>query len=209
MKINFFYLLISGFIFLNLNTLVAQKYKSEIGIFAGTSYYLGDINPITQFYMPLPSIGLLYKYNINDREVVSLRSTYGQLQGNDRYFSDAFQQKRNASFSATLIDVNALYEFNFFPFHFHERRRIYSPYLMLGLGYEVVLSSVHNNPTTQDNIPNHFSVPFGIGIKYMLTRRTTVGAEWSFRKTFIDQIDGVTNPGGNQYKSVINNNDWY
>src|SRR5208283_1550638 len=78
----------------------------------------------------------------------------------------------------------------------------FTPFSFVGIGYEVLLQSTYN-------IPNNIVVPFGIGIKYLLNKRTTVGAEWSFRKTFQNQIDGVGNPGGNQYKSILNNNDWY
>jgi hypothetical protein len=60
-----------------------------------------------------------------------------------------------------------------------------------------------------NNISNHFSVPFGLGAKYMVSQNATIGFEWGFRKTFRDNIDGVVNPGGTLDKSSTNNADWY
>ena len=40
-----------------------------------------------------------------------------------------------------------------------------------------------------------------------VAKRVTAGAEWSFRKSFNDRIDGLENPSG--VHSVIHNNDWY
>jgi len=176
--------------------------KHEMGFFAGTSYYMGDINPARQFYDPSPSAGVLYKMVLNKRSALAAHAYYAQFRGNDHDFSNTYQQQRGISFSASLIDINASYEFNFLPFEFNGRKTIFSPFLFVGLGYEVMLQSKYN-------VPNHFSIPFGTGIKYIVSKRMTAGVEWSFRKTFLDKIDGVENPGEEKYKSSISNTDWY
>jgi hypothetical protein len=173
-----------------------------VGAFDGVSYYLGSINPTKQFYSPSLAYGLNSRYILNDREAFRLQINYGNVKASDRDFNNEFQQERDISFSASLLDIDALYEFNFLPFHYRERRHSFSPFLFTGLGYELILVSTYN-------IPGEFVVPFGMGVKYLLNKRTTVGLEWSFRKTFQNQIDGVGNPGGIQYKSILNNNDWY
>lgn len=61
------------------------------------------------------------------------------------------------------------------------------------------------------------SLPFGVGAKYKLNSWIRVGAEWSFRKTFVDDLDyvggsGIVNPDdpyGFDEKALTHNNDWY
>lgn len=193
-------LFLSWFLF-SIQLITAQN-KIELGGFAGVSYYLGNINPTQQFYSPSIAYGGAVRYVLNDREVLRFQVNDGQLRAADRDFNNEFQQQRELLFSANLLDLNAIYEFNFLPFQYKERHHSFTPFLFVGLGFEVILQSTYN-------IPNHIAVPFGMGLKYLLNKRTTLGCEWSFRKTFLDQIDGVGNPGGNQYKSILNNNDWY
>jgi hypothetical protein len=174
----------------------------EGGLFAGTSYYMGDINPATQLYAPSPSFGAIYKINFNPRFVLRFQANYGQFRGSDSDFKNAWQQNRNTSFSASVLDINAGYEVNFLPYKPIDREVIFSPFLFVGIGYEFIIAS-------QYNINNHISVPFGVGIKYMASKKITIGTEWTFRKTFQDNIDGVENPGQPSDKSFINNTDWY
>ena len=182
-------------------TSFAQK-KSDLGFFAGTSYYLGDINPAQQFYSPSFAFGGLYRLALNRREVLRANVMYGTVKGRDKDFSNLYQQLRNAAFSASIIDASLLYEFNFLPVVFQPRKINFSPYTFAGIGYEIILSSSYNTRS-------HFSVPFGTGIKYIVNEKVTLGIEWSFRKTFQDGIDGVPNPGEEKYQSPINNKDWY
>lgn len=180
----------------------AQQKLREAGFFAGTSYYMGDINPSKQFYTPAPSVGVLFKFCFNDRHCLRFHGIYGQFRGNDLDFNNEFQQHRAASFSTSILDVSSIYEFNFLPFNYDPRKISFSPFLFGGLGYELILQS-------QGNAGNHLAIPFGTGIKYHVNRTTTIGAEWSFRKIFTDKVDGVLNPGKPSDKSVISHNDWY
>lgn len=182
-------------------TSFGQK-KSDLGFFVGTSYYLGDINPSKQFYSPSFAFGGLYRLALNRREVIRANIMYGQVKGNDKDFPNLYQQSRNASFSASMIDASVLFEFNFLPVVFQPRKINISPYTFVGIGYEIILSSSRNTKS-------HIAVPFGTGVKYIVNEKLTVGVEWSFRKTFQDGIDGVVNPGEKIYQSAINNKDWY
>jgi hypothetical protein len=190
------------FYFVLLQNITNAEIVRELGGFIGTSYYNGEINPVKQFYDPSPAFGALFKLNFNSRQVLRFHAIYGQFRGNDLDFNNDWQQNRAVSFSASLVDVNACYEFNFLPYRYHERWHSFSPYLFAGLGYEFMIA-------TKYNIGNHVSVPFGTGIKYLASKKITLGVEWGFRKTFQDNIDGITNPGNATNKSAINNNDWY
>ena len=181
---------------------VSSQLKVDGGFFAGTSYYLGDINPDRQFYDISPAFGVLLKFPLNTRYDLRTQINYGSFRGNDADFSNEFQRVRDASFSMSLIDANFIGEYNFFPFKYNERRKVFSPYLFLGVAYDQIIA-------TNTSGGGSLSIPFGVGVKYYLQKNVKIGLEWSLRKTFTDSVDGVINPGNEQYKSFFSNNDWY
>jgi hypothetical protein len=178
------------------------KKKAEVGVFAGTSYYMGEINPSRLYYKPSLALGGLFRWSLNNTYALKAHVYYGNFRANDRDFNNSYQQLRNASFNSSLLDICAVGEYNFFPFKYNERKEVITPFLFAGFGYNFILAS-------SGNIGNHFNIPFGVGAKYFLTKKIIIGAELSFRKLLGDNADGVTNPGGKEYKSTFSNNDWY
>lgn len=185
----------------SITAISAQKYF-DLGFSLGTSYYLGDINPSRQFYRPSPSGGIFGRYNLNNREALRLSLNYISLQGTDADFDNVYQQLRNASFKASFLELSTTFEFHFLPYIIDKRENGFSPYLFGGIGYMFMVDAPGNNASK-------FSVPFGGGIKYSLSKKFGVGMEWGLRKTFTDNMDGVINPGGEGMKQTLNNNDWY
>jgi opacity protein-like surface antigen len=183
-------------------TAMAQR-EANIGVFGGTSYYMGDINPNRHFYRPAPSFGFLYRYNFNARYALRLNIFEVNLSGNDLDFPGRLNPDRPvspANFSTSLLDMSVQGEFNFLSFTPNFGKWNYTPYLFAGAGGALVISS-------NTNATNTIAIPFGIGAKINITSRLSAGAEWGFRKTFSDRIDGVQNPSGKQ--TWIHNNDWY
>jgi len=175
----------------------------NIGIFAGTAYYMGDINPNQHFYKPSISLGVFYRYTINTRIAVRANGYYASLSGNDLDFPDQLHPDRPfnpASFNTSLLDLGLQVEYNFLPYTPNVADWAYTPYISAGFAGALVL-------TTDRKATSLLSFPFGMGIKFNVTKRITAGAEWSFRKSFNDRIDGLENPSG--VHSVIHNNDWY
>lgn len=186
------------------NFLIAQS-RTELGALLGTSYYQGDINHSKLFYSPSLAYGIIFKYNLSNHLAVSARGYYGKLSGNDADFSDIENQLRGASFSTTLIDFSALIEFNFLPYnssgYIKKNKHRFTPFVFLGIGGNYIFSS--------GGFENPITIPFGLGIKYNIFERLTLGLEWSYRKTFNDQIDGVINVQDDINTPVIHNDDWY
>jgi hypothetical protein len=179
----------------------AQKYF-DAGVLGGVSYYLGEINPSRQFYDVSPAYGVFFRYNINNREAFRLTLTHMGLRANDADFQNAYQQLRNASFHASFTEISSTFEFHFLPYVTNKKNSGFSPYLFVGMGYLTFINSTYNKG-------NNFSVPFGMGVKYTISKTIGTGFEWGMRKYFDDTIDGITNPGGKEMKPFINNNDWY
>jgi hypothetical protein len=180
------------------NSIYSQN-KFEMGIFAGTSYYLGDINPSRQFYSAAPSFGGLMKYNFNDRYALRLSGLYGGLSADDLDFENGFQQQRAEFFNTNFFEVDLHLEFNFMPFFPVDNKKVFSPYVFSGIGYSFMLALGNNQVV----------LPMGVGVKYSFRRRLTFNLEWGFRKTFADNLDGVSNLGSEDFASAFHNNDWY
>lgn len=175
--------------------------NSEIGIFAGASYYMGDVNPDRHFYASRPSFGAFYKYNVNEFLNMRMGFTYGLLHGNDLDFNNNLQLSRGHSFEAVFIDLGLQAEFNFLPFKVTRLKKAATPYVTTGIAYTFFLGEA----ATFNGYP---TIPFGVGAKVGWSKRITTAIEWSFRKTFIDKIDGLESPGQSINRSFIHNNDW-
>ncbi len=175
--------------------------KMEFGAFAGTSYYLGDINPGKHFYSLSPAFGGTFKYNFNDHYSLRKSVNYGSITGDDNDFENDFQQMRGASFQSGFYDFTLLLEFNFFPFETTIFKKGFSPYLTGGFSYMFI-------PEDSYISSSHVNIPFGGGFKFGISKKITVGAEWLFKKFLSDEIDGVMNFGQKNDPSLIHNNDW-
>ncbi len=179
--------------------------KTELGISFGSSYYHGDINHSKLFYSPSTAYGLILKYNFSNYLSASLNGKYAKLKGNDADFSNIENQLRGASFSTSLIDLAILFEFNFLAYtssgYIKKNRHRFAPFIFIGIGGNYIFSA--------GGFENPITIPFGLGIKYNIFERFTLGLEWSYRKTFNDQIDGVINFQDDQNSPIIHNDDWY
>jgi hypothetical protein len=189
--------------FLILPSLVSAQRNADFGVFVGTAYYMGDINPSRHLYRPAISYGALYRININTRYAIRANAYIADLSGSDSDFPERINPDRPfnpAHFQTSILDLGLQLEFNFLPFTPNMVKWDYTPYIAAGVAGSMIVGS-------DVNAMNALSFPFGAGVKVNLTSRLTVGAEWSFRKTFNDRIDGIENPSG--VNSLLHNNDWY
>jgi hypothetical protein len=190
------YLLVFG------TTMYSQS-AANVGIFVGTSSYLGDINPNRFFYRPSTALGILYRYNLNTRYALTVDANYVRLSGSDLDFPGQMHPDRMVSpvsFHTSLLDMSMQVEFNFRPFASGAGSFDYTPYIATGFSGSLIASASRNTTS-------FISLPFGLGVKMNLNKRITAGAVWTFRKSLSDRIDGVENPSG--VHSVLLNNDWY
>lgn len=177
----------------------------DIGAFAGTSYYLGDLNQIGAFSSPRYSIGPVIRYNLDSRYSFRLHAIYANIAGSDGE-SNQYITKRNypVSFTANMVNAAIQTEFNFFSYKTYENPGAWTPYIFGGVGYSLMLGSNVEGSTISPS--NHLTIPFGVGMKLNLSRRMSAGLEWSHHKTFTSKIDGVISPMG---ETFLFQNDWY
>mgnify|MGYP006172988471 FL=1 len=126
----------------------------------------------------------------------------------DRFQSNPANQLRNLSFQTNIIELHAAAEYHFLGMD----NRVFSPYVFGGLGgfyynpyafdqggNKVFLKplstegqGVAGYPDRQPYSLTQFAVPFGVGVRMVLTDRVDVGLEFGYRKTFTDYIDDVS-----------------
>ncbi len=194
----------------SLKTQVFNKY-SELGLFGGVGYYMGDLNPSKQFFMPRLAGGLVYRYNPSRRFAWHIHGVYGSVQAEDALSNDPAQELRNLSFRSQIIEFATILEFNFFNYEIGNRNTPATPYIFGGfslfrfnpkanffgewiplqpLGTEGQGSTVYSDRKEYSLI--NASFPFGLGVKFHALGKLGFSIEWGLRKTFTDYLDDVS-----------------
>jgi hypothetical protein len=95
-------------------------------------------------------------------------------------------------------------EINFFEFFIGSKLHPVSPYIFGGVsvfffkpygnvaGQNVELQPLHTEGQSSPYNLFAFSVPFGIGVKYSVSKLIGIGAEWGMRKSTTDYLDDVS-----------------
>jgi len=195
------------------NSQAQSTSNSEIGFWAGTANYVGDLNigkSFDSFKRVRPAGGLVYRYNVSP--YISLKSTasVGFLSFDDALSDNPFPGIRNLNFKSILVEVGQHVEFHFNRFIVGNDTWHTTPYLSLGVslfyfnpkteldGQEFFLQSVgtegQQNPDVTGLEPYKLvqpAIPVGIGIKHWFADRWNFSFEVGYRFTFTDYIDDV------------------
>jgi len=174
--------LLIGFLYGVFFSASGQK-NVDIGLFAGTSYYLGDLNNARQFYNPNFAYGGLARFNYNSRWSFRISLFGGGLSGDDMDFIYNYQRIRKRTFFTPIVELTCQAELNFMPYKIGDKRNKFSPYVHAGGTFLIASYALQ---------PYQPAIPFGVGIKFNVLPRIGMGLEWTFRKTFTDGIDKVT-----------------
>lgn len=173
------------------------------------SMYMGDANKGNPLQAWHPSIGAVFRKNMNFRWALKTNLLMGKVSGDTGNTNNAFPSQASASFSRNFYELGGQMEFNFLPysdkFAYLQTSRI-SPYLFSGIGMTYA---------TGENDFFGINVPLGVGVKYKMRNRINLGVEYSFRKLFADGFDAPSKEGfnlDNPYQiesSRLKNQDWY
>jgi len=174
--------------------------NAEYGVFAGASYYMGDINPGIPLYSPLPAAGILYRYNFHPRQAVRGNIFFGGLRGDDLDFNNNFQTTRAGSFTGYIGEAAVQFEFNFLPYTTMGKLWDFTPYFAAGAGLVFI------NTVAASFEP---VIPFSVGFKANVHKNMGLEFEYGFRKTFYDNFDGLNDAVDPSDHGLIHNNDWY
>lgn len=179
----------------------------EVGGFAGTSGYMGDINPVKPYKFTDLAIGGQVKRNFNGYWSAKLNFVRGKIQADDAKSSNLYQKERNLNFNSPLSELSLQLEFNFFNYlagvlpGYGTRKA--SPYLFTGVGAftfnpktktdngtEVELQPVQTESVEYNKYA--FSIPYGAGFKYNISGNFNLIGEIGYRTAFTDYLDDIS-----------------
>lgn len=192
--------------------------RHSIYLGGGLNWFNGDIDP-TNGGADGPSFKLLknssysfdagYKYKMTERFSFRLTALYSKITGNDADSKDVSHQKRGVNFYSNSFEFAANIDFYFIKEK--EKRRYYfwdrwSSYIFAGAGLLTYnpkwngnkIGSVDKGDKLRDlkteTVGYHkvtLSVPAGLGIKFLITKKVSLGAEFAVRYTTSDHIDDL------------------
>ena len=168
----------------------------EIGATGGASYYIGDINPSKHFLQSEMAYGASLRYYQNLRWAFRLQYSQVNLTSSDEKV--AFRPERNLSFTSKVNDFSFIAEFNFFNYWTGSDKDFITPYIFAGVSFltfnSTDLQGRALQPQQNEGVSYNtysWSIPFGLGVKYSLTKRLGATLEWRMHKTFTDYIDDI------------------
>ena len=183
----------------------------EVGPHVGVSYYMGDLNPTLPFAMADLQYGGLVRFNYNNRWTFRADYAYATVKADDKVIK--WRPERELNFLSKIHDLSFVAEFNFWEYYTGNPKKNVSPYIFGGIsvfyytayanvgGTLVDLSDHYTEPEISN--PNWIdkafgkessigiSIPFGMGVKFALSRHMAGTVEWRMQKTFTDYLDDV------------------
>ncbi len=192
-KILFLVLVVNGICEVN-----AQKF--ELGIQAGACNYWGDLAPKLVMKETHGTGGVFIRLNFNHSWAWKTEFNSYVVSGSDKNFS--FNSERNLSFTSGIQEFATVFEFNYLKYGPHVLHKKFTSYVYLGIGgFMFNPQTVLNGKTydlrdyqTEGVLYKKFSmaIPFGIGLKYMVSKKIALECQLGFRKTYTDYLDDVS-----------------
>ena len=169
------WLILAGFVLIT-NRSLAQN--SEIGIELGGYNYLGDV---TRSYVPRnnrPGVQFFVRKHVD--QALSLRWSLGvgQLKGADDEAFDVFSANRRASFEGNFVNADLLFEYHFLDYRDEKLQQLLG-LLMFFFGFGLYRFEGTDNFGQDYDSSINLRLPVGVGIKYKINRRWTLGGQHS------------------------------
>ncbi|UII27870.1 porin family protein [Fulvivirga maritima] len=198
------------FIYLLLLSAGAQAQETEVGFGLGGFKYSGDLSRGINLNSIKPAGTVFFRSNISSAVSFRIGATAGQLSGSDSKTPiDIFADQRDASFDIFLFEASTVFEYHFLKWREQTMLR-WTPYFFGGIAIFGV-SGMDEKPEEYSNVQP--SIPFGLGIKYILNPKWYLGVEFGARKTFFDYLDNVSGGDGvlkdYQYGNEYDNDAYY
>jgi hypothetical protein len=127
----------------------------------------------------------------------------GKIKGSSNNAETWYPIEEPYEFNNSLTEGIIRYEYNFWAYgtgqEYRGARRL-APFITFGLG--LVHHSGENSGITM-------SLPIGVGVKYKIGQRLNLIAEWAFRFTPSDELDGKKDLYGIKSSGLFKNTDCY
>ena len=184
----------------------------EVGPHVGVSYYMGDINPMLPFAQSQLQYGGLVRFNYDTRWTFRFDYSRATVTASDEKIK--WRPERGLNFTSIINDFSLTAEFNFLEYYTGNPKKNVSPYIFGGIsvfqytafanvGDELIDLSNYATEAIDPNAKWYqkmfgktssigVSIPFGMGVKFSLSRHMSATVEWRMQKTFTDYLDDVS-----------------
>ena len=185
--------------------------RSEIFVAGGGFFYIGDLNNQSAIDMPQWGASLGLRTRLDNRWVVRAAFSYGQLECDKDYIT-----RRNLSFRSPIFEGAAMIEFDFRPYGPGATENVWTPFIFGGLAifhYNpqalyteadgnsrwVALQPLHTEGQATSVYPHRrpyrltqLNMPFGVGVRWRVSKSISLTVEYGFRNTWTDYLDDVS-----------------
>lgn len=179
----------------------------EVGPWAGTALYLGDLNTNWRTDNLNLAGGFAARYNFNPRIAARLSFNYGHLEAYDSDSQNPFERIRNLSFQTDIFEGSGQVEFNFLPYIHGSRDYFFTPYVFAGISvfnYEPKTVADDGNLVSlrelgtegqlrgEEYLTLSSALAYGIGFKWDINYEWSMDFFISARNTSTDYLDDVS-----------------
>lgn len=199
----------------------------EIGPHVGMGYYMGDLNPTLPFAQAQLQYGGLVRFNYDNRWTFRFDYSRVTVTADDTKLN--WRPERGLNFTSKINDFSLVAEFNFLEYYTGNPKKNVSPYIFGGIsvfqytvfanvGDQLVNLSDYatEGPEPADakwydkmfgkTSPVGISIPFGMGVKFSVSRHMAATVEWRMQKTFTDYLDDVAKVYPEQHATYTDEN---
>ncbi len=204
------------------------EYRAELGAGIGMTSYHGDFSSALIGNVQ-PAGAIVFRRIYNPRIALRIAAMYtkvnGKLEDVKTVYPDLAQ--RGYSFSNSIGDLTAAFEYNFLPYgtgrDYRGAKRL-TPFVLLGIGvtyahcpdgtldYSKGQTDADGNYTPEHNTSKSvltMNVPIGIGVKYKVGSRSNIILDWQMHFSLSDRLDGVKDPYRIPSSGLFKNTDCY
>ena len=196
-----------------------RRFETSFGL--GTTHFHGDIGGTAddnnalgfkdiQIQYARPSFSLGASYRIAGDMNIKMNLIYGFIKGDDL---DSRNDPRDFVFTSTIFEPSFQFEYyllsessSFSSSALFNRRGMVNNYSKIYVYAFGGLGGIYSNPKPQNNFINYFddnfskfglAFPVGLGLKYTVDAKWSLGLELGRRFTLTDYIDGYTSESSN------------
>lgn len=173
-----------------------------------------------EFAMTRPLLNLGFRYMIKEQISTKAMLSYGWIRGNDATTTETYRNYRNLNFYSPLVEFAVQGEYHITKErvgHRYNLRRVrgvkgikLNTYFFAGIAgfwfnpkgkdqtgawqslQPIGTEGQNVSPVREKYHRLQVAIPYGVGFKYGLDRKWSIGLEFGVRKTFTDYIDDVS-----------------
>ncbi|BBE19923.1 hypothetical protein AQPE_4112 [Aquipluma nitroreducens] len=191
----------------------------DIGVFGGGGTYLGDMTKVDFQKSINPAYGGFVRYNFNPRYALRFNVINGTIGAEGEYDYQLYNPDPTDlfwSFSKNVLDISLNFEWNYLKYIVGDKETPWSTFIYGGIGIQTFKYSIQTVNGINDGSELAPTIPFGLGVKYNLSKRWGIGFEGGLRKSLSDKLDNLDDPlnyvnADNiqiKYTDQLHNNDW-